>query len=56
MHLNLRQHTYQKLLERANQNDLPLASYINQILEQQITQQGVKHEHDGYPKYRKQSR
>lgn len=56
MHLNLKQSTYQKLLERANQKDLPLASYINQILEQQITQQGVKHGHNGYPKHRKQPR
>lgn len=56
MYLNLNRHTYQKLLDRANQEDLPLATYINQLLEKQITQQGVKNGHGRHTKYPKQSK
>ncbi len=43
MYLSLKQTIYEQLLREANQADMPLASYINQLLEQKITQQGVEH-------------
>lgn len=56
MYLKLNQSTYQQLLDRANREDLPLATYINQLLEKQITQQGVKHGHGKHTGHREQSR
>lgn len=43
MYLNLKQSTYEQLLNNAKSLNLPLATLINQILEKKITQQGVTH-------------
>jgi len=40
MYLKLKKATYEKLLDRSNNAGMALASYINQILEQNTIQQG----------------
>jgi hypothetical protein len=45
MYLKLKRKTYEKLLDRSNNAGMALASYINQILEQNTIQQG-REEHE----------
>lgn len=40
MYLKIRDETYEKLIQEANENGMSLAGYINQILEKKLLQQG----------------
>lgn len=47
MYLKLKKATYEELLINANNADMALATYINQILDHKIIQQGSKNEQHG---------
>ncbi|WP_446440914.1 hypothetical protein [Pseudoalteromonas sp. 1181_04] len=47
MYLKLKKTTYEELLLNANKADMALATYINQILDHKIIQQGSENEQHG---------
>ncbi len=52
MKLKLREPVYQCLMQIANQADASVASYINNLIEQHIIQEGYNYEHGSNKEHR----